>query len=295
MKIPFWALSALLPAALHAQAPKPAQPSLQKIWETDTVVAVPESVLPDPGNHVLYVSLIDGGPWDVDGKGGVGRLSPDGQHYNGNWITGLNAPKGMGRYGHRLYVADISEVVVIDIGKGVVEKKIPIQGATGLNDITVDEKGVVYVSDSKSGKIYRIAGDTPALFMENLDGANGLKASGGNLYILAKKAVLVADLHAANPNPANPHAANPAKNLRTICTLPNGGDGMELVSNGDMIVSEWVGNVFYVYADGRKLQLLDRKPEHKNTADIWYDQASKTLYVPGFFGKTVAAYRLLTP
>jgi len=44
----------------------------------------------------------------------VGRLSPDGQHYNGAWITGLNAPKGMGRYGHRLYVADISEVVVID-------------------------------------------------------------------------------------------------------------------------------------------------------------------------------------
>jgi hypothetical protein len=69
---------------------------------------------------------------------------------------------------------------------------------------------------------------------------------------------------------------------------------MELVGNGDMIVSEWVGNVFYVYADGRKVQMLDRKPEHKNTADIWYDQASKTLYVPGFFGKTVAAYRLVT-
>jgi sugar lactone lactonase YvrE len=275
MKIPFWALSALLTVALHAQS---SQPSLQKIWETDTVVAVPESVLPDAGNHILYVSLIDGGPWDVDGKGGVGRLSPDGRHYNGTWITGLNAPKGMGRFGHRLYVADISEVVVIDIPKGVIEKKIPIQGATGLNDITVDEKGVVYVSDSKSGKIYRIEGDNPAIYMENLDGANGLKASGSNLYILAKKAVLVAD---------------PAKNLRTICTLPNGGDGMELVGNGDMIVSEWVGNVFYVYADGRKVQMLDRKAEHKNTADIWYDQASKTLYVPGFFGKTVAAYRLL--
>jgi len=55
-------------------------------------------------------------------------------------------------------------VVVIDIPKGVIEKKIPVPGATGLNDITVDEKGVVYVSDSKSGKIYRIAGDTPALY-----------------------------------------------------------------------------------------------------------------------------------
>jgi hypothetical protein len=262
----------LLPAALHAQ-----QPSLQKLWETDTIIAVPESVLPDPANHILYISLIDGGPWDVDGKGGVGRLSPDGKQYNGTWITGLNAPKGMGRYGNRLYVADISNVVVIDIAKGTIIKKIPVPGEIGLNDITVDDNGVVYVSDSKSGKVYRIANDIPSLYMENLEGANGLKASGKNLYILARKQVLLAD---------------PSKNLKVLTDLPNGGDGVEEVGNGDLIVSEWVGNVFYVYADGRKVQMLDRKPEKKNTADIWYDQKTKTLYVPGFFGKTITAYRL---
>ncbi|HEV3325332.1 MAG TPA: ATP-binding protein [Puia sp.] len=266
------ALAFLLPAALHAQ-----QPSLEKLWETDTIIAVPESVLPDPANKILYVSLIDGGPWDVDGKGGVGRLSPDGKQYNGAWITGLNAPKGMGRYDNRLYVADISEVVVIDIPKGKILKKIPIQGATGLNDITVDDNGVVYVSDSKSGKVYRITSDIPSLYMENLEGANGLKASGKNLYILARKQVLLAD---------------PSKNLKVLTDLPNGGDGVEEVGNGDLIVSEWVGNVFYVYADGRKVQMLDRKPEKKNTADIWYDRKTKTLYVPGFFGKTITAYRL---
>jgi hypothetical protein len=262
----------LLPVLLHAQAP-----SLQKLWETDTIIAIPESVLPDPANHILYVSLIDGGPWDVDGKGGVGRLSPDGKQYNGNWVTGLNAPKGMGRFGNRLYVADISNVVVIDIAKGTVIKKIPVPGESGLNDITVDNNGVVYVSDSKSGKVYRIEGDVPTLIMDKLDGANGLKASGKNLYILARKQVLLAD---------------PEKNLKVICDLPNGGDGVEEVGNGDLIVSEWVGNVFYVYADGRKVQILDRKPEKKNTADIWYEQKTKTLYVPGFFGKTITAYRV---
>jgi YVTN family beta-propeller protein len=253
------------------------QPSLTKLWETDTVVAVPESILPDPANNILYVSLVDGAPWDADGKGGVGRLSPDGKHYNGSWVTGLNAPKGMGRYGNRLYVADISDVVVIDIPNGKVIKKIPVQGESGLNDITVDISGVVYVSDSKSGKVYRIANDVPTLFMDHLDGANGLKASGKNLYILARKQVLLAD---------------PQKNLKVICDLPNGGDGVEEVGNGDLIVSEWIGNVFYVYADGRKVQMLDRKPEKKNTADIWYDQKTKTLYVPGFFGKTITAYRV---
>jgi hypothetical protein len=64
------------------------QPSLTKLWETDTVVAVPESVLPDAANNILYVSLVDGAPWDADGKGGVGRLSPDGKHYNGRSQAG---------------------------------------------------------------------------------------------------------------------------------------------------------------------------------------------------------------
>lgn len=268
----FSLFACLLITTLHAQ-----QPSLTKLWETDTIIAVPESVLPDPANNILYISLVDGGPWDVDGKGGVGRLSPDGKQYNGSWITGLNAPKGMGRYGNRLYVADISDVVVIDIAKGKVIKKIPVPGESGLNDITIDDNGVVYVSDTKSGKVYSITNDVPTLFMDNLEGANGLKASGRNLYILARKQVLLAD---------------PNKNLKVICDLPNGGDGVEEVGNGDLIVSEWIGNVFYVYADGRKVQMLDRKPEKKNTADIWYDQKSKTLYVPGFFGKTITAYRV---
>jgi hypothetical protein len=265
-------LACFITTLLHAQ-----QPSLTKLWETDTIIAVPESVLPDPANNILYISLVDGAPWDADGKGGVGRLSADGKQYNGSWITGLNAPKGMGRFGSRLYVADISDVVVIDIPKGKVIKKIPVPGESGLNDITVDNNGVVYVSDSKSGKVFRIANDVPTLFMDNLNGANGLKASGKNLYILARKQVLIAD---------------PQKNLKVICDLPNGGDGIEEVGNGNLIVSEWIGNVFYVYADGRKVQMLDRKPEKKNTADIWYEQKTKTLFVPGFFGKTITAYHV---
>jgi len=262
----------LLPAGLRAQ-----QPMLERIWETDTVIAIPESVLPDAAGKTLYVSLIDGGGWDADGKGGVGKLGMDGRSYDGGWITGLNAPKGLGRYKNRLYVADISEVVVIDIKRGKIEKKIAIEGAKGLNDITVDARGVVYVSDSKAGKVYQIDKDIPLLCLEQMAGANGLKASGDSLYVLAKKAVLVADA---------------SKNIRKLTDLPNGGDGVEEVGNGDLIVSEWAGYIYYVYADGRKELLLDTHLAKKNTADIHYDQKDSILYVPGFNGKTVAAYRL---
>ena len=34
---------------------------LEKVWETDAIVAIPESVLPE--QNILYVSLINGGAW----------------------------------------------------------------------------------------------------------------------------------------------------------------------------------------------------------------------------------------
>jgi len=282
MNNPFAIVSSVCLTALlsisQSTVSKAQSPVLEKIWETDTVVAIPESVLPDATGKTLYVSLIDGGGWDADGKGGVGRLGVDGHGYDASWITGLNAPKGLGRFGNRLYVADITEVVVIDIRQGKVEKKIAIEGAQALNDITVDKKGAVYVSDSKTGKVYRIEKDVPKLYMENLKGVNGLMASGDSLYILANKAVLI--------------AASSGGNLRTITTLPNGGDGVEEAGHGDLIVSEWAGFVYYVHADGAKDLLLDTHLAKKNTADIHYDRAAKILYIPGFNAKTVTAYRL---
>jgi hypothetical protein len=255
-----------------------AQHGLTRIWETDTIVAVPESVVEDRAAHLLYTSLIDGAPWEADGKGGIGTLKPDGTGYNGTLVTGLNAPKGLGLFGNRLYAADISEVVVVDTKRGAIIKKISVPGAIGLNDITVDpQSGDVYVSDSKTGRLWRIVKDIPSLYLENLEGINGLKWSKRGLYILARKSVLLADA---------------AKNLTTITTLPNGGDGVEEAGNGDLVVSEWVGYIYYVKANGEKQLLLDTHDKHKNTADILYDPTIHTLYVPSFNGKTIAAYRL---
>lgn len=137
-----------------------AQHQLVKLWETDSVLKVPESVLFDGKNKVLYVSNIDGTqPWGKDGKGSVGKVGLDGKVLAAEWITGLNAPKGMGMYDGKLYVADLMELVVIDISKGVIEKTIPLNAA-GLNDITISPDGVLYVSDSRMRKVHKPAGCT---------------------------------------------------------------------------------------------------------------------------------------
>ncbi len=252
------------------------QHKLEKVWETDTVVAIPESVL--PVGNVLYVSQIDGGGWNADGKGGIAMISPEGKIIDLNWIAGLNAPKGLGMHGNRLYAADISEVVVIDIKKGKIEKKIAIDSATGLNDITVDEQGIVFVSDSRKSRIWRIENDQPALYLDNVKGVNGLKAMKDGLLIGAGKLFLKADAQ---------------KQITKIADVPQSIDGIEPVGNGDYVVTAWSGWIFYVKADGSVATILETHEQKKNTADIGFDSSKRIIYVPSFNGKTVAAYKLL--
>ena len=272
MKQMLIALLLLSAASTSAQSPK-----LEKLWETEPVVKVPESVLAYDGGKKLYVSLIDGGGWDVDGKGGVAKLNSDGTDLNQDWVTGLNAPKGMALVGKRLYVADIKEVVVIDTRSGKILSKIAIDGATGLNDITSDKKGSIWVSDSRTGRIWKIENGIAKLHLENVKGVNGLKSIGENLFVGAGKSFQRVDS---------------ALKLVVLAEMPQGIDGIEPVGNGNFIVTSWSGFIFYVFADGRVEQLADLRSEKKNAADIGYDPRRRILYVPTFNGKTVAAYRL---
>src|SRR5678816_3646986 len=150
----------------------------------------------------------------------------------------------------------MGDVVVVDIKKGAVAKKITIPGANGLNDITVSDKGVVYVSDSRNNKIWKIENDIPQLFMDSVRGVNGLKAVGDNLLVAAGRSFT---------------SVNPQKQVTKIADLPQGLDGIEPIGNGDYLTTAWNGFVYYVYADGRVETLLDLTKEKKNTADLGYD------------------------
>ncbi len=68
-----------------------------------------------------------------------------------------------------LYVADISRVVVIDVASGRITAKVEIEGAKFLNDITVDKKGTVYVSDTGTGKIYTLKNNKAELYFESTE------------------------------------------------------------------------------------------------------------------------------
>lgn len=266
----------LLSAGLYATAQ---EHQLVKIWETDSLLKVPESVLYDAGAKVLYVTNIDGtDPWAKDGKGSVGRVGLDGKILEVEWVTGMSAPKGMGLYKGKLYVADLTTVVVIDIATGTITERIVVEGAKGLNDISIDKKGVVYVSDSQGAKVFRIEKGKSAVFVENLTRPNGV--------LVHKKNILVLDNGGL-------FKVNKDKTLSKIADGMEGGtDGIEHVKGGDYIVSCWAGAIWYVSSDGTKTNLLDTRQEKINTADIGYDAKNRIVYVPTFWKNTVVAYEL---
>jgi hypothetical protein len=256
-----------------------AQHKLEKLWETDSVLKVPESVLFDGEHKVLYASNIDGtDPWGKDGKGSVAKVGLDGKVIATEWVSGLNAPKGMGLYMGKLYVADLNEIVVIDIAGGKIEKRIAVTGAEGLNDVSVGKNGIVYVSDSKLKKIFTVKDGVSELLLDTLKGPNGVLMRGDDFYLL---------------DAGGMYKMNKNKTLNKITDGMDGGtDGIENISGNDFIVSCWQGVVWYVNADGSKQQLLDSRADKKNSADIGIDAKSKIIYVPTFWRNTIVAYRV---
>ena len=252
---------------------------LIKKWETDSVLKVPESVLFDQKNNVLYVANIDGKePWGKDGKGSIGKVGTDGKIVAVEWVTGLNAPKGMGLFNDKLYVADIDHVVVIDINNGSIVQTIPVDGAVGLNDISIDKKGVVYVSDSEAKKVYRIDNGKATTWLEQLQGPNGVLSLEEELYVLDNGGM---------------YKVEKDKSLTKITDGMDGGtDGIENVTGKDFIVSCWAGSIWYVNADGNKEHLLDTRDQNINSADIGYDAKNRIAYVPTFWKNSIVAYQL---
>ena len=253
---------------------------LSQLWSSDTTLRTPESVYYDAKYNRLYVANMEGGAWDKDGKGSISIMLPSGRVLSPYWVTGLHAPKGMAMFQDFLIVADIDSVVIIEPTKAVVMKKVYIEGAQALNDLTVDKQGNIYVSDSRTKKIHKIDGTKldSKVHLDSLKGPNGVLFTDRTLYFVDaggfyklgkdKERILIAD------------------------GMEGGTDGIEQIDEENFLVSCWSGAVWHVNLKGEKKLLLDTRTEKINAADIGYDKKKKVVYVPTFYKNTVVAYQL---
>jgi hypothetical protein len=173
-----------LGAQAPAPAPGPAAPTPPPLWSLTGDFQSPESAYYHAASNAVFVSSINGGITEKDGNGYISRLTPEGKVVNAKWATGLNGPKGIRSVGNTLWVADIDEVVGIDIGTGKISSRVAVEGATFLNDLATAPDGTIYVSDSFGPRVYAVRDGKASVFLEGNDTVeqvNGLLVDGNRL------------------------------------------------------------------------------------------------------------------
>jgi DNA-binding beta-propeller fold protein YncE len=256
---------------------------LELLWQSDTLLRTPESVLMDPAGEVLYVSNVNLNPWEKDGNGFISKLDKSGNILNLKWVEGLNGPKGMGISGKSLFIADIDQVVEAELETGKIIGSYAVEGNPQLNDITVGEEGTVYISGSGSNTIYRLKDGKPeALFTGN----EGERFNG---LLREKDRMLLITSGSGQFKSVIPETGE----VKVLAENMGHGDAIVPVGNGDYITTNWSGAVFYVPAEDSVQKLLDTEALGENAADACFDIAGQVLYLPTFFKNRVKAYRLM--
>ncbi|WP_299986810.1 gluconolaconase [uncultured Pontibacter sp.] len=256
--------------------------TLTEAWATDNTLRTPESVVFDRERNVLYVSNINQVSKDrKDGDGFISRLNPNGDVDQLYWVSGLNDPKGLALHNNILYVADMDEIIAIATQTGAVLARHKADKAQMLNDVTIDNAGNVYVSDSQRGTIYLFRNGRVSQWLDTKrERPNGLLYDNNRLIV-------------ASNNTGKVRFLDIERQDFTDWTdkIPSA-DGITRVGTDGTLVSNWNGEIYYVDINGRNWKILDTKNKKINTADIFYSEEQGLLYVPTFYDNRVIAYRV---
>ena len=281
------------PTAEPAAQQSPAAAPAPALWTVTEGMDSPESSHFDSVSGFIYVSQIGGQAADRDGNGRISKLTVDGKVVAADWVTGLNAPKGLRAKGGVLYAADLDEIVAIDIASGRITSRVKVDiGGAGkfFNDLDVAPDGTVYTSDSFGNRIFAIKDGQSSVFFEGdaILLPNGVLVDGDRLIV------------ASDGRPARGGGGTPARlvaiDFRTkavsdVAKAPIGTpDGVEKDGKGGFILSDvGAGRILQVTSRGEVRMVRQLAPQ---AADIGLIPDRGLLIVPHLGLNRVSAYDL---
>ncbi len=258
-------------------------------WTATDGISAPESAYVDPGSGFIFTSQVVGMPDARDGNGRIAKLNGDGTVIAADWVTGLNAPKGLRSQEGTLWVADLDEVIGVEIATGKVTAHVKLDGSMLPNDVACGADGTVYISDTFGSKIYAVKDGKASVFAEgeSLEYPNGLLVEGDRL-IVGGWGKPEADF--STKVPGRLFALDLKTKQKTLIT-PNpfaNIDGLESDGRGGYIVSDFTaGKILHVTAGGDSILV---RQFAQGTADIGFLPASKIIIVPHMNDSKVATY-----
>ncbi len=277
------------PATSEA-TPELTAPALEEAWRVDTGLDRPESAIYDAGRAAIYVTNLVGAADAMDGNGYIAKVSPDGQMMDQNWITGLNAPKGIALAGNRLWASDINALVEIDLDAGAIVGRYEVTGDAFLNDVTVHPDGSVFVTDSRFSKIYRYTDGALSVWLEDgqIQMPNGAHVIGDELVVVA------GDSTAENPGMSRYFQAISFadQSIRTLDgSAPDGAlDAVEPDEKGGVFTTDWSSGRLMYFIEGSGSTVLQQLGQ--GSADVDYIADENMLYVPVMQEGQLIAYHV---
>lgn len=253
---------------------------LVKKWQTPNNLKTPESVLYHQSSGNIFVSNINGNPNQKDGNGFISILNEKGDILHYNWLENLNAPKGMCIINSTLYVTDIDELVEIDIAKATIIKRHEFKDAKFLNDVAASDKGILYISDSKTGIIHKLENGKLSTWLNNkkLKGANGLLVHKNKLLVGCNYLYSV-DLT--------------TKEIEEISTDTGENiDGIVVSRDNLIFFSHWSGKIFKIDYGKKPKKVISTNNTHVQSADIGIIKNKNIILVPTFYDNRVEAYQI---
>ena len=257
---------------------------MEKLWTTEKIFRVPESVVYDPVDEVLYVSNYDGyRPSSAQGLQSISKLGIDGEVISTEWVSGLRNPTGMALRNRDLFVVERGGVVVIDLESESIVERYPIKGSRFPNDIAIDGQGRLYVSDSGANVVHRIVEGESEIWLPagRIKQPNGLWVHDGRLLLgtSSDHSIKSVDLE--------------TKEVSTLARFRSGiMDGLKVDGHGNILFSHWQGRVYRLGGSGSPQLVLDTTASETKCADFEYVPEKGLLIVPTFEDGAVTAYRM---
>lgn len=257
------------------------------VWQV-TDLDRPESAYVDVDAGIIYLSQIVGAGDEFDGEGMISKVSLEGEMLEEHWVEGLNAPKGIRSHDGTLYVTDIDAVVAIDMESGE-SRRIPVDGATFLNDVATGPNGEIFVSDMRNSRVVGLRDDGEPFFygLQGYECPNGLLVHEGQLIVGGwDSSGEITDTgigHLFSIDYENPIG-------KTLITPEPAGnlDGIEIDGDGGYIVTDWKsGKVLHISGEGDVHTLMELT---QGTADHAYLPDQHLLILPRMMEGTLVAY-----
>lgn len=260
------------------------QDGITKIWQTEKVFDISESVLYDPKRKVLYVTNFDqftmGNPTITQS---ISKVSLEGEIIDLSFVTGLNHPLGMSIYKDRLFVAERKNIAVINLKSGEVENRIEVPGSLFLNDLAIGDNGIIYISDSRKSVIWKVENENVEewLLGDEIIDPNVLYFLNGKLLF-------------GNSGDSWLKSVDPqTKDIQKLAKFPKGFiDGIRPDGKGNLLVSLWKGKIYRVDPDGEITLIFHTENRGEYSADFEYIPQKELLLIPAFYENTVNAYKL---